>query len=264
MALFHHQAPPAFIGVVHLPPLPGSPTSSWTFRQVLEHAKRDAQRLVKGGVDGLIIENFGDAPFVQGEVEPTTIAFMTRIALEIKEIIQEKSLGINVLRNDASGALAVAAATEAEFIRVNIHTGVMATDQGLITGRARETLLQIKRYELNTKIAADVHVKHATPLADESFIQAAKDTWHRGHANAIIVTGSGTGQPVQAAQLKELVANIPNAPLWIGSGLNPDTIEDYRGLFHAAIIGTWLHEDGILNRPVDTERVRTMRRLLSE
>ena len=263
MSLFQLHSKPALVGVVHLPPLPGSPTGAWSLEQVLDHAIADANALITGGVDGLIIENFGDAPFRQGAVEPTTIAMMTRIGMEIKAVAQARPIGINVLRNDAGGALAVAAACEAAFIRVNVHTGVMATDQGLITGQARETLLQIKRHQLTTKIAADVHVKHATPLANESFLQAAKDTWYRGHANALIVTGSGTGQPSSPTQLREIAEHIPNAPIWIGSGLTPQTVSNYSGMFHVAIVGTWLHEDGLIHKPIDAERVNVMRQLLS-
>ena len=264
MSLFQLHSKPALIGVVHLPPLPGAPTASTTLKEVIAHAVNDATALIRGGADGLIIENFGDAPFQSGTVEPTTIAMMTRIGVEIKKVTEQRSIGINVLRNDANGALAVASACEAAFIRVNVHTGVMATDQGLITGQARDTLLQKNRYGLSTKIAADVHVKHATPLANESFTQAAKDSWYRGHADALIVTGSGTGEPVNAEQLQDIARNIPNAPIWIGSGLTPETLPNFTGRFHVAIVGTWLHKDGEIHKPIDIERVQIMRQLLSE
>jgi len=230
---------------------------------VIERARIDAAALKSGGIDGVIIENFGDSPFSAGPVAPATVAFMTRIALAVREQLGHLPIGINVLRNDAVAAIAIAAATEAAFIRVNVHTGVMVTDQGVIAGNARETLLNIKQYDLMTHIAADVHVKHANPLANAPFLQSAKDTFSRGHANALIVTGSGTGQPVDPNQLRMLLQELPQAPIWIGSGLTPDNARTYQDLYHTAIVGTWLHEDSDIRRPVDESRVRLMRQSLN-
>ena len=44
----------------------------------------------------------------------------------------------DVLRNDARAALAVAAATGAAFIRVNVHAGAVVADQGILEGEAAE------------------------------------------------------------------------------------------------------------------------------
>ena len=261
MRCFDSNSGPALVGVIHLLPLPGSPVSGPGIDVVESRAVQDAKALVAGGVDGIILENFGDAPFASNKVAPQIVAYMTRIALAVRAALPNVTLGINVLRNDASAALAVAAASNASFIRVNIHTGTMVTDQGVITGCARETLLQRQRYGLDTKIAADVHVKHANPLGQSSLVQSAKDTVLRGHANAIIITGSGTGEPVNPEELQTLRHSLPHTPIWIGSGLNPENAETYRGLFHTAIVGTYLHEDKYPS-PVDPKRVEIMRQSL--
>jgi membrane complex biogenesis BtpA family protein len=261
-SLFLRQSSPSLVGVIHLLPLPGAPTDPSALSDVLDRALQDAMALKTGGVDGLILENFGDAPFSAVGSDPMTIAFMTRIACAVREQIGALALGINVLRNDAAGALAVAAASEADFVRINIHTGVMVTDQGLITGQARQTLLQRQRYALNTRIAADVHVKHASPLGQEPFLQSAKDTLLRGHADALIVTGSGTGEPVSKDKLISLKEALPQASIWMGSGLSPDTVEPYRGLFHTAIVGTVLHKDNNIRAPIEMHRVQLMRQAL--
>ena len=53
------------IGVIHLPPMPGDPKAGadTSFAQVVDHALRDVDALVAGGVHGIIVENFGSAPF---------------------------------------------------------------------------------------------------------------------------------------------------------------------------------------------------------
>jgi membrane complex biogenesis BtpA family protein len=127
------------LGVIHLPPLPGSPRFGGDFGAVLGAAARDARALVEGGFDGIIVENFGDAPFVPDAVAPITIASMTACALAVRAEAPLLALGINVLRNDAEAALAIAIACGASMIRVNVHTGSRVTDQGLIEGRAHGT-----------------------------------------------------------------------------------------------------------------------------
>lgn len=247
------------IGVIHLPPLPGSPRPSPGMGTILEHALRDADTLCRGGAAGVIVENLGDAPFSGSDVEPHVTAMLAVVTQSIVSAFGDRlSVGVNALRNDARSALGVAAASGAEFIRVNVHTGVMATDQGLIEGRARETLLYRKQLEASVGIAADILVKHATPLGVVDPIQIAEDTYRRGGADVLIYTGSGTGKSVDMAGLKHIREQCPDIPIWIGSGVNADNVERLRELCHGAIVGTYLHQNSILSAPLDEERVRRL------
>src|SRR5690606_23025241 len=128
------------LGVIHLAPLPGSPRASADLAEVAAQAARDARTLAEAGYDGMIVENFGDAPFARGSVAPVTVAAMTRCALAAREAAPALALGVNVLRNDAEAALAVAAAADASMVRINVHTGARLTDQGIVTGEAYTTL----------------------------------------------------------------------------------------------------------------------------
>ena len=122
---------------------------------ILDRALKDAEALVEGGAQGLIVENLGDAPFSADLVEPHVVGALSVVAKAIvNQTPSDFSVGVNVLRNDAKAALAVASVSGADFIRVNVHTGVMVTDQGLIEGRARETLLYRKQLGSSLGIAA--------------------------------------------------------------------------------------------------------------
>ena len=122
---------------------------------------------------------------------------MTRIVRTIVEL-SDVPVGVNVLRNDARAALSIATVTGASFIRVNVHVGAMMTDQGLIEGVAAETLRLRKSLDTNVAILADIGVKHATPFDEKwSLEQEAKDAWNRGLADALIISGSGTGSPTK-------------------------------------------------------------------
>src|SRR5262245_39530628 len=122
------------IGMLHVPALPGSPRHQLPCTAILDWVLKDAAALQTGGINALIIENFGDVPFFPHRVPPHTVAFLTAIASEVKRSCR-LPLGINVLRNDAEAAIAIASAVSAEFIRINIHSGARLTDQGVIEGR---------------------------------------------------------------------------------------------------------------------------------
>ena len=247
------------LGMVHLPPLPGSPRWGGSMAAVLERAVRDAAVLVEAGFDGVVVENFGDTPFHPGPVPPETVAAMTRAAAAVREAIgPERLLGVNVLRNDARAALAVAVAAGAAFVRVNVHTGAMWTDQGLLEGRAWETLRERARLGAeHVAILADVLVKHGVPPVPVDPARAAAEAAGRGLADALIVTGEATGEPADPRRL-EAVREAVAVPVFAGSGVTPETLPALAGRADGAIAGTALKRDGDTAAPVDPERAAAM------
>lgn len=247
-----------FIGMVHLLPLPGSPMGAQSLDVVIQRAVSDATALAVAGVDAIIIENYGDSPFAAGSVAPYTVAAMTAVVLAVRAVSPGVYLGINVLRNDAMAAVSIAAATGAAFIRVNVHVGAMVTDQGVITGRARETLLERTRLGAPVGIVADVHVKHASPLGSESIEQCGADTWSRGGVDGLIVSGDGTGRETSFDDVERLVTAVPSAPIWIGSGVTEANITRMATVARGVIVGTALHESNNTRKPISGQQTRTM------
>jgi uncharacterized protein len=248
------------IGMVHLKPLPGAPAFDG-MRDVLEAARRDAEALADGGVDAVLVENYGDVPFHHDQVPPETVAAMTRAVVAVREAAGLPT-GVNVLRNDARAALGVAAATGASFMRVNVHTGAMLTDQGWITGRACDTLRERIRLGIDVAIFADILVKHAVAPAGLDVADAARDTWERGLADALIVTGTATGHAVPVARLVAVRAAVPDAPLIIGSGLNEGNAADLAPVAGGAIIGSAFQREGRAGGGVEPDRVRRLVRVI--
>src|SRR5262245_61241030 len=99
---------PRLVGVIHLPALPGSPRSAMTTRDAARSAAADAKVLADAGYDLVMLENFGDVPFFAGRVPAITVSAMTVCATAAREAAPSSALGINVLRNDADAALAIA------------------------------------------------------------------------------------------------------------------------------------------------------------
>jgi len=252
-------ARPAFVGVVHLLPTPGAPDFGGRFEAVLERAEADARALVRGGVDALLVENFGDAPFFACAVPSETVAALALALRVVRGVAADRAVGVNVLRNDARAALGLCAASGAAFVRVNVHTGVMVTDQGLIEGRAAETLRERARLCPAIAILADVHVKHATPLGRETLVEAALDTRQRGAADALILTGARTGSAPARGDFLDVRERLGDCPLLIGSGLDEHDSQALLALADGAIVGTALKRGGRIGEPVEEARVARMR-----
>ncbi|MEA3502811.1 MAG: BtpA/SgcQ family protein [Actinomycetota bacterium] len=237
--------------MVHLEPLPGAPGYGGSMDSILDRARVDARAIAAAGFDGIMVENFGDAPFFTDDAPKVTIAAMTRAVAEVAAA--GLPTGVNVLRNDGFGALAVAAATGAQFIRINVLSGTMYTDQGPIVGSA--ALIARARRELcpDTAIMADVFVKHATPPAGLTLIDATNDLVERAGADAVIVSGAGTGAATSLDDLKT-VADRSHLPVFVGSGATAATIRDILAIADGAIVGSDTKVDGIATNPVDPKR----------
>ena len=229
-------------------------------KAVIDRAEEAANILEQGGVDGIIVENFGDVPFRTGRLEPETIAGMTVAVQRVEEVVMVP-VGINMLRNDALSALGIAAVTGAKFIRVNVHYGVMAAEEGLIEGEAFQTMRHRKDLGSDVMVLADVLVKHAVPLGSVDLGLMARETAHRGLADGLIVSGAATGLETASFDVSVVRRAMPDGLVLVGSGVNESNI--WRVIEHSngAIIGTSLKEGGVITNKVDPERVHRMKEI---
>jgi membrane complex biogenesis BtpA family protein len=251
------------IGMLHLPALPGSPRYRGSRSDILKRVLRDAEALANGGVSGLMMENFGDVPFYPARVPAFVAAEMAVLAAEVRRQFK-LPLGINVLRNDGLTALAVAAAVGADFIRVNVLCGARVTDQGIIQGIAHDLLRE--RAVLgarNVKIFADVDVKHSAPLAQRPIADEVEDTIQRGLADALVVSGAGTGKATDPAKVKAVKSAAAKTPVFIGSGITERTIVDHLSIADGFIIGSAFKAGGSAGNAVDSKRVKSLMRQIA-
>lgn len=244
------------IGMLHAPALPGSSSFEGNLDSIRSFILKDAESLVKGGVQALMLENYGDLPFFPNSVPEITIAHLAAIARMIRKKFTIP-LGINVLRNDGISALAIAHASGAQFVRINILTGARLTDQGVISGNAHEILRFRKKIgATSVKIFADIAVKYSSALTDRTIRNEVEETVHRSGADGLIVSGEGTGKPVDIDRVREVKSLSEGKPVWIGSGTTLENILDVEPHADGFIIGSAFKKS--LDAPIDTKRVRAL------
>jgi len=249
--------PKPVIGMVHLWPLPGAPGySGYGMGTIIENALRDAEALVEGGVDGLMVENMWDLPYYVGrEVKPEA---MTAQAVAAAEVVKRLPLpvGINVIHNGGVVCLAIAVAAGARFLRVCILTGARLWDTGEFDHGCAAELLR-KRKELQADdihIFADVDKKHSVAFPGLDLATHIEWTEFYG-ADALIVSGRMTGSAPELEKVRE-ARRLASRPLLIGSGATEENITAFLQYADGVIVGSSLKKDGVMENPVDAARVR--------
>lgn len=245
------------IGMVHLWPLPGSPGyAGHDMAAILSHAQRDAEALLEGGVDGLIVENMWDLPYYVGnDVQIEAVTAQAVAAQRIREMA-DVPVGVNVIHNGWQAELAIAIAARLDFMRVCILTGARLWDTGDLDHGCAADLLR-RRQELGAervKLFADVDKKHSVPFPGLDLETHIEWTEFYG-ADALIVSGRMTGAAPQVDKVRR-AREAATRPILMGSGTTADNIADFLRYADGAIVGTSLKVEGIGENPVDVARVR--------
>jgi membrane complex biogenesis BtpA family protein len=252
-------APKPVIGMVHLWPLPGAPGyTGYGMKVIIEHALRDAEALVQGGVDGLVVENMWDLPYYVGnDVKPEA---MTAQAVAAAEVVKNfpVPVGINVIHNGGVVCLAIAVAAGARFIRVCILTGARLWDTGEFDhGCAAELIRKRKELAANgIHIFADVDKKHSVPFPGIDLQTHIQWTEFYG-ADSLIVSGKFTGNAPDVEKVRE-AKRLATRPVLIGSGCSAENAAALLQYADGIMVGTSLKKDGVMENAVDVNRVRAL------
>lgn len=246
------------IGTVHLAPLPGAPRyAGQPLSDIVAAAVKDADAYVTGGVDGLIVENEGDIPFLRpDQIGPETIAALTVATLAVREAVAVP-VGVMCLANAAPQSVAIAKATGASFIRANQWANAYIANEGFVQGAAAETLrLRSAIHAQDVKIFADVHVKHGSHaiVSDRSIAEQTMDV-QAFDADVLIATGQRTGDPTRVSEVRD-IKQVATRPVIVGSGLSAEVVPDLLSEADGAIVGSAMKVDGVWWNPVCVDRVR--------
>lgn len=244
------------IGMVHLMPLPGSPNFKHNIDEIYRNAMKDLKTLEAGGADGVIIENFGDIPYSTNNPIETYLTMTHIVTLLRKET--EMPMGVNIQFNCGKEELAVAHVCNADFIRVEAFVENRIGAHGITYAQAPDIMRYRSKMESNVLIFSDINVKHTYPLTtSEDIILNLNEAISAG-ADAIIVTGIGTGKQPSIEEVEKLKSHMSEIPLLVGSGVSKNNIKDFLDVADGVIVGTSIKEDGDVKLPISLEKVKAL------
>lgn len=261
---FHFANPKPVIGVIHVGALPGTPRSSRTVAELVRQAKEEAQVYRECGVDGVIIENMHDVPYLKGEVGPEIVAAMTAIGVEVKAACG-LPVGIQILAGANIEAMAVAHAADLDFIRAEGYAYAHVADEGLIEASAAKLLRYRKMIGAKrVQVWTDVKKKHAAHAitADVSLGQTAETVEFMG-ADCVIVTGSVTGEAPKVTDVQE-AKSYCHLPVFLGSGVSESNIDQFYSEADGFIIGSAFKVEGLWSNTIDPARVTRFINMLEQ
>ncbi|MEZ0393481.1 MAG: BtpA/SgcQ family protein [Desulfurococcaceae archaeon] len=259
------------MGVIHLPRLPSiSHRAEWG-EELIDAAVSEARALEELGYDGVIVENYGDAPYPKRLEDPLSLA---AIAVIVREVARSTGLkvGVNVLRNSGREAYAIAVAAGAEFVRVNALVETIVSDSGIIEPEA-PLLRDLRLNYPGVAVYADFLVKHATSLSASLMAIEATTPWlskgmgedyvrelvadyvERGGANALVVTGLRTGEAPDL-KLVRTIKRFSSVPVVVGSGTTPENVGKVLKECDGVIVGSYIKREGRAGNPLDVDRAR--------
>jgi membrane complex biogenesis BtpA family protein len=248
------------IGDIHLPPLPGTPRYRGdSMTTIIDRALRDAEAFETGGMNGIILENHGDIPFLKpNEIGPEIIAAMSAIASRVANTAGVP-VGINLLANAAVGSLAIAKASGARFIRVNQWVNAYIANEGLVEGESARALRYRKQINAeDVAIFADVHVKHGShAIVDDRPVSEQASDVEFYDADVAIASGNRTGDEVPRDEIVS-IRNGTSLPVIAGSGITATNAAKILPLLDGAIVGSSLKEGGVWWNPVELDRVKAL------
>lgn len=242
------------IGMVHLRPLPGTPLydADRGVDGIVESALADIEALQKGGVDAVLFGNENDRPYSL-EAPQESVAAMSAVVSATKTAL-EIPFGVNYLW-DPVASVSIAVATGARFVR-EIFTGVYASDMGLwepdCEGAAR---LRRNLGRPDLKFLFNINAEFAASLDTRPLELRAKSAIFSSLADAILVSGPITGQPVDQSAFNRVCAAIDQVPVFANTGVNIDNVGDILSVADGCIVGTHFKIGGDTWKAVDPARV---------
>lgn len=199
------------------------------------------------GINGAIIENYHGSEIDVAE----TLKIVQR---EKRKIV----LGVNILPNEFSTAFVLAEKFEGVFIQLDYIAGTYSGGKTL-----KEKLYSgfRKRYP-NISVLGGVHPKYYEPIEGSNLERDLHIGMER--ADAIVVTGSGTGKETPLSKIQKFREVIKDYQLVVGAGINVGNAWEQMRICDAAIVGTEFkydhpnrYQDRTRNK-IDKSRVKAL------
>lgn len=249
------RTPRPVVAMIHLDALPGTPAGGRRLAEIEAKAVREAKLYRAAGVDGIMIENMHDTPYLRGGVGPEIVAAMAVVGRAVREAAGVPC-GVQVLAAANREAIAVALAAGLDFIRAEGFAFAHVADEGIIQSSAAE-LLRYRRSvgAERVQVWADVKKKHSSHAITADI--GIGETAHAAEflrADAVIVTGAVTGDAPAVADVRAVKA-ATRLPVWLGSGIASANAADFAAEADGVIVGSDFKAGGHWAGAVDPKRV---------
>ncbi|MEM9899813.1 MAG: BtpA/SgcQ family protein [Pseudomonadota bacterium] len=211
------ETAPCVIAALHLPDFNLSRHRSMAWFE--DYALANAQVFAEAGVPFLKLQ---DQTRTGGAASAESVARMSALARLIRAEYPALKLGIIVEAHDPAAALAIAAASDAQFVRLKVFVGGAMTSEGPRHGLGAEAVAYRAAIGAGrVALLADVHDRTARPLSDEPQPVAAQWAAKVG-ADGLIVTGSSFEDTLD--RIAAVRQSVPSRPLLIGGGVTTQNV----------------------------------------
>jgi membrane complex biogenesis BtpA family protein len=243
------------IAMAHVPPLPGTPLydAAAGVQGLIDHVKRDTEKLLDGGFDAILFCNEGDRPY-QLNAGLEASAVMARVAAECRPT--DRPFGVDFLW-DAQCALAIAVGSGAFFMR-EVITGSWESDMGPWNPDAATLLRNRHNFGRDDlAIFANITPEFASSIGQRTPAQMAKSTVVSSLADVILVSGPMAGSEPDVKTVAEVREAVDKSvPVLLNTGAKAATIKEFFRFADGCIVGSDLKRDGYTWNEVDPERVK--------
>jgi len=243
------------IAMAHVPPLPGTPLydSNSGVKGLIDHVKRDTEKLLGAGFDAILFCNEGDRPY-QLNAGLEASAVMSRVVTECKP--SDRPFGVDFLW-DAQCAMAIAIATGANFMR-EVVNGTWESDMGFWTPDAAKLFRDRRNFGRDDlAIFANITPEFASPIGTRTPAQMAKSTVVSTLADVILVSGPMAGAEPDVSILQSVKEAVPaEIPVLLNTGAKSGTIAKYLKYADGCIVGSDLKRDGYTWNEVELDRAK--------
>ena len=253
------------IGMLHLDCLLGDKQFKG-LDYVVERAKRDIDKLQKGGIEGIIIENWKENS--TGEfISPETAVSYALVCEQIAHYIKVP-FGINVLNNDYKVAFSIAKLVGASFIELDVlvddvisdfsHSDVGQKNPFEIKINPRDVFDYAKKIQAeDIPVFCFVQPKHYLMLNKNKTIEQSIEEAENAGAAAILIT-KATGMAPTVDLIKKAKSASKKIPVGIGSGFSIENAKDFLPFVDFVVVGSALKISGDADNEVDEKSVHEL------
>lgn len=243
------------IGMVHLPPLPGTPFyQEGNMELALDKAVADATALYQGGADGCLVQTVDRVYPTTDEADYARVAAMAAIVKAVADATgPEFQIGVQMMMNALKASVAVAKVCGGSFLRCTALVGATLTPSGMVQANPHDFLTYRASLGANhIRLIAEVDSMHFHWLGGRSTAEVARMAARLG---AAAVEVAHADEETNARLVHEIKQAMPHLPVILGGHTNHENVARRLARADGVFVGTCLKSEDWDGR-VDVERVR--------